>query len=83
MGVLLPARGFNSVDNILEMDLLGVPYITQLRGSDRLNDVMGDVDAGGDAVSEYVRAGGWLGARSQCSGSWLRRIYAQTSSVRI
>ncbi len=47
-------RGFNSVDNILEMESLGVHYIMPLRGSDRLGDIMRDVDAGGCPVREYT-----------------------------
>ena len=52
--VVLLDRGFNSVDNILEMESLGVPCMMPLRGSDRLNDIIGEVDAGGDPVREYT-----------------------------
>ena len=47
-------RGFNSVDNILEMESLGVRYIMPLRGSDKLHDIIERVDAGGDPIREYT-----------------------------
>ena len=52
--VMLLDRGFNSVDNILEMESQGVKYIMPLRGSDRLSDIIKAVDAGGDPVREYT-----------------------------
>ena len=47
-------RGFNSVDNILEMESLGAPYIMPLRGSDKLGRIIEEVDAGGEPVREYT-----------------------------
>lgn len=38
--VLLPDRGFNSVDNLLEMASYGVQYIMTLRGSDGLSNII-------------------------------------------
>ena len=52
--VVLLDRGFNSVDNILEMESLGVPYIMPLRGSDKLSRIIEEVDAGGEPVREYT-----------------------------
>ena len=40
-------RGFNSVDNILEMESLGWSYVMPLKGSDRLSEIIREVDAGG------------------------------------
>ena len=51
-------RGFNSVDNILEMESCGVQYIMPLRGSDRLGDIIREVDAGGDPVREHTMTNG-------------------------
>ena len=56
--VMLLDRGFNSVDNILEMESCGVSYIMPLRGSDRLNEIIMEVDAGGDPVREYTMTNG-------------------------
>ena len=54
--VMLLDRGFNSVDNILEMESQGVKYIMPLRGSDRLSEIIREVDAGGGPVREYTMA---------------------------
>ncbi|MBI1658870.1 MAG: transposase [Thaumarchaeota archaeon] len=54
MEVVLLDRGFNSVDNILEMESLGVHHIMPLRGSGRLSDIIEDVDAGGDPIRAYT-----------------------------
>ena len=56
MEVVLLDRGFNSVDNILEMESLGMRHIMPLRGSDRLDDIIKDVDAGGEPIREYTMA---------------------------
>ena len=62
LGVAIEAvlldRGFNSVDNILEMESYGVQYVMPLRGSDRLGDIIREVDAGGDPVREYTMTNG-------------------------
>ena len=47
--VVLLDRRFNSVDNILEMESLGVAYIMPLRGTDKLSRIIEEVDAGGRA----------------------------------
>lgn len=52
--VVLLDRGFNSVDNILEMESLEVPYIMPLRKSNRLSGIIKEADAGGSPVREYT-----------------------------
>ena len=53
--VALLDRGFNSVDNILEMESLGVYYIMPLRKSSRLSEIIREVDAGESSpVREYT-----------------------------
>ena len=49
-------RGFNSVDNIPEMESLWMSYVMPLKGSDRLREILEEVDAGGDPVREYAMA---------------------------
>lgn len=53
--VLLLDRGFNSVDNIRELDSQNVPYVMPLRGSKKLYNMMKEVDAGtGEPIREYT-----------------------------
>ena len=52
--VVLLDRGFNSVDNILEMESLGMSYVMPLKGSDKLREILEEVDAGGDPVRKYT-----------------------------
>ena len=63
--VMLLDRGFNWVDNIPEMESCGASYIMPLRGSDRLNEIIMEVDAGGDPVREYTMTDGMAGSPSR------------------
>lgn len=55
IGTMLLDRGFNSVDNMLEMERQNVEYIMPLKGNKKLYKIMEEVDAGtGAAVRDYT-----------------------------